>query len=342
MKQKLSIIILLSIIFFPISIYAQSKIDKRGVNKKIKQNETIVIGLDKAQELCRKIGTNFIVPHIDYEPVKPPKYWKHGALTQMGFSQVSLTNWASGGSGSVALNAYVNFYLNYTKGNMFWENRAQFAYGFIHSFSEGYRKSDDKLILDSKWGYRAFDKFYASAILNFKSQFTPGFEYPSSGPKMVSKFLAPANFSFGLGLEYKPGKKGIISFNFAPITTTCIIVTDSLLRAKYGNKPTEAVRLELGAQLSATFKMEVFKHCKVQSALILFSDYLNKPKNIQVNWDFQAEFMVTKFLTTTLRTNLIYDDNVLIADKDGIEAPRVQFKEVLGVAFTYTFGEFKK
>ena len=61
-----------------------------------------------------------------------------------------------------------------------------------------------------------------------------------------------------------------------------------------------------------------------------------------MNWDFNAELVLTKYLVTTLRTNLIYNDKVLIADKDGHEAPRVQFKEVLSVNFSYTFGEFKK
>lgn len=327
------------IIFFPTTTLAQKK-DKKNTDKEVKE---VITGLDAAQELARQIGSQFDVPVINYEPVVKPKFWKKGALTQLGFSQVSLTNWASGGSGSLALNAYTNFYLNYTKGKVFYENRAQFAYGFVQSFETGYRKADDKIILDSKFGYRAFDKFYASAQMYFKTQFSPGFDYPSSGgQKLVSKFLAPANFSFGIGLEYKPGKKNMFSFNFAPLTTTWMIVTERALRAKYGNKEDEAIRYELGAQFTGDFKAQPFKNLKVGTTLKLFSDYLNQPKNIQVNWDFNAELILTKYLVTTLRTNLIYNDKVLIADKDGHEAPRVQFKEVLSVNFSYTFGEFKK
>lgn len=340
-KIKYLIVILMMI---PIFSLAQNQQMGKRTSKGKESGQTIVIsGLNSAQEVCRRIGAKFDMPVINYEPLKPPKFWKNGMLTEMGFSQVSLTNWAAGGSGSVAMNAHVNAHANYEKGGMFWENRIQAGYGFIHSFEDGYRKSDDKLILDSKWGYRAFDKFYFSAAFNFKSQFSPGFEYPSSGDKKkVSQFLAPGYFSFGIGLDYKPGKGKVLSVTFSPLTTSWVIVTDSTLRVKYGNKIDEPIRFELGAQLKISFEKEVLKQFKISSTLSLFSDYLKNPQNFQVNWDFQAAYQINKFLKSSIRTNLVYDDNILIADKSGYEAPRIQFKEVFSLSFSYTFGEFKK
>ena len=148
--------------------------------------------------------------------------------------------------------------------------------------------------------------------------------------------------SLGLGIDFKPGIGKVFSLTFAPFTGNLVVVTDSLLRAKYGNKPDEAARWELGSQLKATFNKDLFKNLKVSSTLTLFSDYLNKPQNIQVNWDFQLTCKLNKYLQTGLRTNLIYDDNILITNKEGHAAPRVQFKEVFSVNFAYTFGVFKK
>ena len=323
------------------SSYAQVKEKKNNQNEEALEQARLS-NLNSAQELCRIIGSQFAVPTINYEPVTPPKFWTKGILTQMGFSQVSLTNWAAGGSGSIALNSDVNAHANYAKGNMFWDNRAQFAYGFIQSFDDGYRKSDDRIVLDSKWGYKAVNKFYFSANFNFRSQFSPGFEYSADASKKVSQFLAPAYLSLGLGIDFKPGNGKEFSLNFAPFTGNLVIVTDSLLRAKYGNKPDEAARWALGAQLKATLNKDVFKNCKVMSTLTLFSDYLDKPQNVQVNWDFQITYKLNKYLQTGLRTNLIYDDNILITDEDGHAAPRVQFKEVFSVNFAYTFGVLKK
>lgn len=321
----------------PVCTFAQFR------ERKVKEEVIVVSGLNREQELCRVIGSKFAVPTVNYEPVTPPKFWKKGILTELGFSQVSLTNWAAGGSGSVALNSYVNAHINYSKGNLYWENRGQFTYGFVQSFEDGYRKSNDKIVIDSKFGYRAIDKFYFSALFNFTSQFSPGFKYASDGTAtMVSKFLAPGNLTLGLGIDFKPGKGEVFSLNIAPLAGSMVVVTDSLLRSKYGNAPDEKVRYELGAQITANFKYEIFKNCKITTMLNLFSDYLNNPQNIQVKWDFRTDFKINKFFNTSLRTNLIYDDNILIANKDGEMAPRVQFQEVLSLTFTYTFGEFVK
>ncbi len=333
---------LLLLLAVGLTSYAQNKDRKKNAVDGQAIEQERISNLNSAQELCRIIGSQFAVPTINYEPVTPPKFWTKGMLTALGFSQVSLTNWAAGGSGSIALNSDVNAHANYAKGDMFWDNRVQLAYGFIQSFEDGYRKSDDKIILDSKWGYKAVNKFYFSANFNFRSQFSPGFEYKSDAMNKVSQFLAPAYLSLGLGIDFKPGNGKEFSLNFAPFTGNLVIVTDSLLRAKYGNQPDEMARWALGAQLKATLNKDIFKNCKVMSTLTLFSDYLDKPQNVQINWDFQVTYQLNKYLQTGLKTNLIYDDNILITDKDGHAAPRVQFKEVFSVNFAYTFGVFKK
>ena len=72
--------------------------DNKGNSKSKKNKEEVVVvsGLNKEQELCRVIGSGFAVPTVNYEPVTPPKFWKKGTLTELGFSQVSLSNWAAG------------------------------------------------------------------------------------------------------------------------------------------------------------------------------------------------------------------------------------------------------
>ena len=329
------------LLIVPIALSAQD--NRFSFRKKGKEEIVVISGLNKEQELCRVIGSGFAVPVVNYEPVTPPKFWKKGTLTELGFSQVSLSNWAAGGSGSIALNAYINAHINYSKGNLFWENRGQFTYGFVQSFEDGYRKSSDKIVLDSKFGYRAIDKFYFSAVFNFTSQFSPGFTYASDGAAtMVSKLFAPAYLTLGLGIDYKPGKGEVFSLNIAPLTGSAVIVTDPKLRTKYGNAEDENVRFELGAQLKANLAYQLFKNCKITSVLTLFSDYLNNPQNVQIKWDFRTDFKINRFLSSSLKTNLIYDDNILIANKNGVMAPRVQFQEMFSLSFSYTFGEFVK
>ena len=127
------------------------------------------------------------------------------------------------------------------------------------------------------------------------------------------------------------------------MTASVVIVNaDSLIRVKYGNNYDKLFKWELGAQLKATLQKELLKDFKVATQLTLFSDYMGKPQNIKVNWDVQLDYAFNKYLKASFRTNMIYDDNILIASKTGHECPRVQFKEVFSLNFSYTIGSFKK
>lgn len=296
--------------------------------------------LTSAQEMCLIVVSKIDVPEIQYVAVEPPKYWTNGILNQVGFSQVSLTNWAAGGSGSIAMNAYIDAHANYKKDKMIWENRMKLAYGFIQTIGEQYKKSDDRWQIDSKWGYRAVDKLYFSAAFNFRTQFTPGYTYPANSEiKKVSSFMAPGYISVGAGIDYKPFDW--ISLNLSPLTGNWVIVTVPGFRTSYGNKEDQAVRTELGAQFKGEIKKS-FKNFKVGTVITLFSDYLNKPQDLQVYWDVDLGLTINKFLSANLRTNLIYDENILIPDDNGDKLPRVQFKEIFSLSFTYTFGNYQK
>src|SRR6188508_296834 len=92
--------------------------------------------------------------------------WKFGSFTGINFNQVGLTNWAAGGVNSVSLAGLFNGYANYKKGNITWDNSLELGYGTLKSGDNPFRKSDDKIDLNSKFGTLAKGKFYYSAMLN--------------------------------------------------------------------------------------------------------------------------------------------------------------------------------
>lgn len=330
---------------------AVRKNDRLGIDyKEIREIEIDTAGLDPAQKVCFDIVSAIDETAVDTSAKEHPKYWTNGILTQVGFSQVSLTNWAEGGSANVSLNALVDANANYAKDKMIFENRLKLSYGFVQSFEKGtpinqqFSKSDDRVQLDSKWGWMLKDKLYFSALFNFRTQMTPAYSYSTADDgstirDVQSRFMAPGYLSLGFGINYRPFN--FLSFNISPATGNLVIVTEETLRETYGNDPGQAVRAEFGAQL----KMDVnytYKIFKISTALTLFSNYLNNPENIQVYWDVDASLALTKILTLTVRTNLIYDDNIRIADAYGVEAPRVQFKEIVSLGLTWTFGQYVK
>ena len=75
----------------------------------------------------------------------------------------------------------------------------------------------------------------------------------------------------------------------------------------------------------------------MNTRLDLYSDYLHKPQNIDVNWEIQINMAINKWFSTTLTTNMVYDDDIKIVQKDGSKGSRLQFKEVLGVGVQFNF-----
>lgn len=173
--------------------------------------------------------------------------------------------------------------------------------------------------------------------------------------KIKSGFLAPAYTNLAVGIDVKPFKW--LSLNLAPLTGGVVIVRNELLRKNYGMdlkdqyKDTDLsevtpedlgsyykpARFEFGAQVKADIAVKINDNFAYTSQLVLFSNYLDHPENIRVNWDNRFDWKLAKYFSLTLTTNLIYDDKVLIfSEKDGQTKQRVQFKESLLFGFTYT------
>ena len=101
-------------------------------------------------------------------------------------------------------------------------------------------------------------------------------------------------------------------------------------------------RFELGAQLKADAKWVINDNFSYTTQFVLFSNYLNKPLNMRVNWDNKMFWKMAKYFAFTISTNLIYDDlvKVKLLD-DGTKVPAVQFKEFFEFGFTYTIANKK-
>lgn len=97
--------------------------------------------------------------------------WKTGGIFAITGSQTSLTNWAAGGENSVSLNALLSVFANYKKGKGAWDNSLDLGYGLL---KQGwgkeipFSKTDDKVDLLSKFGYKAFKNWYYAALFNAK------------------------------------------------------------------------------------------------------------------------------------------------------------------------------
>lgn len=291
--------------------------------------------------------------------VAKPVYWKKSAVMNLGFTNTTLHSWAAGGYNTVSLNSAIDANANYAKDLMAWNNRLQLGYGFLYSSDKPIlQKSTDLFYGESKWAYRtgANSHFSYTASFDFRSQFSNSYKY--SNPKvedptrkdwkdsrtLQSGLISPAYTNLALGMQWKP--KDWFVVNVAPLTGGFTIVNNPSLRKNYSmplkqeyegvteieDKMYEFARFQLGAQIKTDFKMTVNKVINYETQLVLFSDYLNKPQNMRVNWDNKITWQMAKYFMIAFQTWLIYDPNVFIDGKQSI-----QFKEYLSINFTYTF-----
>lgn len=276
--------------------------------------------------------------------------WKKGGLFTATVAQTSLTNWVAGGENSLSINALFSGFANYRKGKSVWDNSVDLGFGLIKQGNDGVRKTDDKIDILSKYGKEAFKNFYYSALMNFKTQMAPGYNYPDVTSK-ISDLFAPAYLTLALGLDYKPNP--YFSAFVAPLTGKFTFVTDQSLadQGAFGVKPGETSRAEIGGYIRAIysrndFKSELLKNVSFTTKIDLFSNYAENPQNIDVSWETLIAMKVNKYLSFNFNTHLIYDDNISVPfDKNNdsnIETgesvkSKVQFKEIFGVGLSYKF-----
>ena len=304
-----------------------------------------------------------------------PTFWNKTLLTNINFTQTSLTNWVAGGYNNYTLAGYIDANANYKKDKMIWNNRLQLDYGFLYSQDKPIiQKNKDRIYLESKWGYETPIRHLSySASFDFKTQFDDNWNYGTpkeftgdeptrddwlNARKLKSGLFSPAYINLGLGVLWTPNNW--LSVNLSPINAGFVIVQNESLRKTYGMELLDAYkdtpaadirdsyyrssRFELGAQLKADAKFQINDNINYTTQLVLFSNYLHNPLNLRVNWDNKFFWKLAKFFALTFSTNLIYDDTILAKDitgdgKNDVQA--IQFKEFLELGFSYTFASKK-
>jgi hypothetical protein len=278
--------------------------------------------------------------------------WKTGGVFAINLAQTSLKNWAAGGQNSVAVNGLFSMFANMKRGKSVWDNSLNVGYGLLkQGKNSDFMKTDDKIDFMSKYGQEAFKNFYYAALLNFKTQLTAGYNYPDVTNK-ISDLFSPAYLLLAVGVDYKPNAN--FSAFVAPLTAKFTFVLDDTLSAHgaYGVTPRETSKSEIGGYIRAIytkndFKGEFMKNVAFTTKIDLFSNYLDNPQNIDVSWETLISMKVNKYITVNFNTHLLYDDNILIAldrnddgdmtDPGDVPGKRIQFKEILGVGFSYNF-----
>ena len=277
-------------------------------------------------------------------------YHKHETLINVQFSQVQLSQWAAGGQSSASLIAKLDQFWEYDGTTFGWDTELHAAFGLLHRPDENIiLKTDDRIELASKLGYRLKDKGALTALGSFRTQMAPGFAAVNGVPdpsQVTSRFMAPGYLVVALGLDLKPTPTTTVFL--APFTSKSTYVMDDALSAAgmFGVTPGEQARHEVGGYIRFGLKEQVTENVTYAVRLDLFSNYLEEPEAVDIFSDHVLTLKVNDWLSTTLGLTLIYDKDVelLLREPDpdipgdeGEMGPGVQLKQILAVGLSLKF-----
>jgi hypothetical protein len=265
----------------------------------------------------------------------PKEGWTKKGKISLLFNQSAFSNWVAGGENNIAGNLGLNYDFNYVKGNLNWDNKIIAAYGLTKSKNSPFeKKTDDRFEFNSVVGKKASGYWFYSGFLNFKTQFTEGYKYgtDANGAEIrtsYTNFMSPANLSFGPGMLWK--KSDNFKFNLAPATAKIVIVDKDLTLpndAYFGVEEGKSTRFELGFNAAAYAKVNVMENVSMENILNLYSNYLEDPQNIDLDYTMNLVMAINKYLSANVSFQTIYDDNAF----EGF-----QIREVFGLGVNYEF-----
>ena len=251
--------------------------------------------------------------------------WKINGLFHFTFNQSSFSDWKSGGDNTISGNFGINYDFNYKNGNWNWDQRIITVYGLSNVKDQGFRKTSDRFEYNSLLGKKTRNYWFLSFFTNFKTQYTRGYNYKTEPKTPISDFFAPAYLTFGPGMLWKKSDKRTI--NIAPATFRFTFVSDEF-SGNYGVEPGKNSKLGLGFSLTGYFKFNLMENITMENIVALYSNYLDHPQNIDVDYQSNYSFYINKHLSMRITLHMLIDDNA---------SSKIQFKEVFGLGIKYLF-----
>ncbi len=271
--------------------------------------------------------------------------WKKSVSAALNFQEATLSsNWRGGGINSFGLNALFNAHANYLEGIHSWDNEADFLYAFVSNKGQGYRKSLDRLFLDTKYGWALSPHWDMFVSLNLLTQFAPGYKYSDDAngqpqAQLLSSTFAPAFLTLAYGFEYHPTT--YFKVRLAPFAPRLTFVGNperfvaALGETPYGVHPGHSTRWEvLAAQILTEFDKNIAQNVNLKARYVLFANYGQALalRRIDHRLDATLTAKVSRYVNVALTGILLYDYN---------QDRAVQYNQGLTLGLIYTAQNYK-
>ena len=273
----------------------------------------------------------------------PEPLWRKSGKTGLGLNESVLSsNWRGGGVSTIGFNALVNIKANRKSGIHSFDNEADLLFAFSQTTGLGYRKGQDRLYLDTKYGRALSPRWDMFVSLNLLTQFAPGYKYDKDPAgqdraRLTSDFFAPGFITAAYGFEYHPVP--YFHLRLAPFAPRLTVVNRAdrfisvLGDTPYGVRSGHSTRFEvLAAQILAEFDKNISTNVNLKARYVLFANYehLNF-KEIDHRLDLGLTAKVAKYVNVSLNGIVLYD-----FDQDS----KIQYSQGLTIGIAYAFQNF--
>ncbi|SDG40337.1 DUF3078 domain-containing protein [Psychroflexus sediminis] len=277
----------------------------------------------------------------DNKLTKKDTIWTTEGTFQFLINQAAFnSDWQGGGTSNYSVNAVVNYDISYNKGKYTWDTKLLGDYGISKTKDQEFnRKTSDRLEINSTVGRQINQSnWYTSAFVNFRTQFDNGYTFGEDADGNESRtlrtqFMSPAFTQLGLGALWK--KSEDIRVNISPVTGRIITANSRFTTGPdyvdgdfFGLDQGKTIRTEFGASVNAFVKFKLMENITVDNILGLYSNYLEDPQNVDIDYTLNLIMDVNKYISANFIFQAIYDDNAVQG---------FQIRESLGVGFNYNF-----
>lgn len=278
----------------------------------------------------------------------------------LNLNQLALSNWAAGGETSSTGKAFASLAFVSKKSRIEQKATGEFAFGISRFSDKHMEKSDDKIDLSYAISKGGNDPVKFSMVSTFNTQFAKGFSYPNDSV-VISGFFAPAYLTLSGGYTFKTKKENFQAY-ISPLAgkVTFVMIQELADQGRFGVTaahydedsvwiPGENILAALGANIILGYKQKIGDNITFNTALNTYYNYSevreDKLLKVDVNWETTTNFIINKGIKVILFVHLKYDHNTTFPVYETIEGvetvvdnvPKLQFKESLGIAITYSF-----
>jgi hypothetical protein len=272
-------------------------------------------------------------------------HWRRAFRFGVNLNQANFSsNWKAGGVNSFGFNTYLNYKANYKKDRMSWDNEIDLLYGMVNNAGQGYRKTNDRIFLDTKFGYQYRDHWDFFAAVNMQSQFARGYKYTKDAAgveqgALVSDSFSPTFVTMSIGAEYKAGTT--FKIRISPLAPRVTLLTNNDGRyaavdpvSPYGVAVGKNTRFEkLAFQILSEFNKDIATNMNLKIRYVMFGNYENMDANlIDHRLDLNLTAKVNKYVNCSIAGTFLYD-----YDQDN--SP--QYSQALSIGMMYTFQNFE-